>query len=176
MSTGTACIAAAVVGAIVIAIPTPPTSSPGRVSQKVELWSSWAKITSEPATSAIPTAISQREPNAVASLPAIGATRTMQQRHRQERRAGLRRRVAEDVLHVERDEEEDAEHRERDEEHRPTFAPANVALRKSEMSSIGTPLVQLEQHEGDETDRGDSERGRGFAATSSRTLFASISA
>ena len=55
-------MAVAVVGAIDIAIPAPPITKPGRMFQKVELWSSCAKITSEPATSVIPAAISQRAP------------------------------------------------------------------------------------------------------------------
>ena len=44
----------------------------------------------------------------------MGATRMISTVIGQERRSGLDRREAEDVLHVERDEEEDAEHREAD--------------------------------------------------------------
>ena len=47
LSTGTELIAAAVVGAIVIAIPSPPTTSPGRMFQNVELSSSVPNRSSE---------------------------------------------------------------------------------------------------------------------------------
>ena len=78
LSTGTACMAVAVVGAIDIAIPAPPIRSAGKMSQKFECRSSWPKITSEPATRVIPEAISQRDPKRSLTFPAIGARKTMQ--------------------------------------------------------------------------------------------------
>ena len=67
-------------------------------------------------TRASPSVMSQREPFDPRSCRRSGR-KDDQHGHRQERGAGLHRRVSEDVLHVEGDEEEDAEHGERDEEH-----------------------------------------------------------
>ena len=75
LATGTAPMAAAVIGVIVMAMPTPPMTSPGTRSQKPESRPSREKRTSEPATSVSPPAISQREPIRSESLPASGATR-----------------------------------------------------------------------------------------------------
>ena len=75
LSTGTEPIAAAVAGVITSAMPTPPTRRPGRMFQKSELVSSWAKITSDAATSARPPPISQRAPIESVSFPARGAIR-----------------------------------------------------------------------------------------------------
>jgi len=77
LSTGTEPIAAAVVGVITIAIPNPPTSSPGRMSQKFELASRREKIRSEIERRTIPPPISQREPTRSEYFPATGATRMM---------------------------------------------------------------------------------------------------
>ena len=74
LSTGTELIAAAVVGAIVIAIPTPPTTSPGKMSHHVDCASSVANSSSEPVKSVIPAPISQRGPTWSESFPAAGAT------------------------------------------------------------------------------------------------------
>ena len=87
------------------------------------------------ATSVIPTVSSQREPTG-----RRGGRRAGRRRRSTASAAGTRRppgrRVPQDVLHVQRDEEEDAEHRER--HHQDVmFAPVNVRLRKSERSSIG---------------------------------------
>ena len=89
---------------------------PGSRSQKSEAVPSREKSTSELPTSVSPPAMSQREPMRSESLPGERGDEDDQQRHRQEDRAGLDGRVAEDLLDVERHEEEDAEHRERDEE------------------------------------------------------------
>ena len=75
LSTGTDPIAAAVVGAMVIAIPTPPTSRPGRIAQNDERASSVPNRTRATASRLIPPAISQRAPMRSENLPAIGATR-----------------------------------------------------------------------------------------------------
>ena len=75
LSTGTEPIAAAVVGAIVIASPTPPTSRPGRIAQNDELASRVPKRTRETASRVMPAPISQRAPTRSENLPAIGATR-----------------------------------------------------------------------------------------------------
>jgi hypothetical protein len=56
-----------------------------------------------------------------------------QRHHRQNCGAGLRRRVAEDVLDVERDEEEDAEHRERDEHRHDVRAGERADLEEREI-------------------------------------------
>ena len=74
-ATGTAPIAAAVVGAIVVASPKPPTSRPGRMFQKDELASSVPKRISETASRVIPAPMSQRAPTRSEKRPAIGATR-----------------------------------------------------------------------------------------------------
>ena len=63
-----------------------------------------------------PATIGRRGPMRSVSRPAIGAISDDHQRRGQEAHAGLERRVAEDVLHVERHEEEHREHRERDDE------------------------------------------------------------
>ena len=75
LSTGTELSAAAVIGVIVIAIPTPPSSIPGRSERYDESVCSWAKTSSEPLSSVIPAVISQREPSLSDERPAIGATR-----------------------------------------------------------------------------------------------------
>ena len=62
LSTSTDPIAAAVVGVIVSAIPTPPTISPGKRFHHVLSRPRREKIRSEPATSSIPIPTSQREP------------------------------------------------------------------------------------------------------------------
>ena len=63
--------------------------------------------------------------------------------------ARLDRRVAEDVLEVERDVEEDAEHREADEQHHRVRAREGAVLEEREVEHR-QPLVQLEQDEGAE--------------------------
>ena len=68
-STGTELIAAAVVGAIVIAIPRPATSSPGRMFPIDDRTSSVAKIRSDAASNVIPPPISQRGPRRSAASP-----------------------------------------------------------------------------------------------------------
>src|SRR4029450_1543787 len=74
LSTGTELIAAVVVGAIVMAIPSPPTRSPGKRFQKLELGSRVAKRSSEHVRRVIPTLINQRGPITSVNRPAIGAT------------------------------------------------------------------------------------------------------
>ena len=74
LSVGTALIAAEVVGAMVIAIPIPPTTRPGRMFQKDDCWSSVAKSSSDTVSSDIPTPMSQRGPTRSEILPAAGAT------------------------------------------------------------------------------------------------------
>ena len=74
-ATGTEPIAAAVVGAIVVAIPTPPMSRPGRMFQNDDLASRVPKRVSETASRVIPAPISQRAPIRSEKRPAIGATR-----------------------------------------------------------------------------------------------------
>ena len=65
-------------------------------------------------SSVIPPVISQREPMRSESFPAMGATRMINTVIGRNAAPGLDRREAEDVLHVQRDEEEDAEHRQAD--------------------------------------------------------------
>ena len=139
-------MAAAVVGAIDIAIPAPPTSSAGRMSQKFECRSSWPKITSEPATRVMPARDQPARPEAVADLPGDRREEDDAERHRQEGRARLGRRVAEDVLDEQRDVEEDAEHRECDEQHDPVRAREGRVAEEREVEHRHA-LAQLEQHE-----------------------------
>ena len=73
-ATGTEPIAAAVVGAIVIAIPNPPTSRPGRMSQNDEFASSVPNRSSDPVSSVIPATIGHRGPIRSVNRPANGAT------------------------------------------------------------------------------------------------------
>src|SRR5437764_9057791 len=75
LSTGTEPIAAAVVGAIVIARPKPPTSRPGRMFHHDELASSVANRSSDPVNIVIPRLINQRGPTRSEIFPAAGATR-----------------------------------------------------------------------------------------------------
>ena len=69
LSIGTEPIAAAVVGAIVIAIPSPPTIRPGRMFQKVELSSSVPKRSSDTVRSVMPRAHQPARPDPVGELP-----------------------------------------------------------------------------------------------------------
>ena len=75
LSTGTELSAAAVIGVIMIAMPTPPSSIPGRSERYDESVCSWAKTSSAPLSIVIPAVISQREPSLSDERPAIGATR-----------------------------------------------------------------------------------------------------
>src|SRR4051812_21178351 len=75
LSTGTEPIAAAVVGAIVVAIPRPPTTRPGRMFHHDDCWSSVANRSSDAVSRAIPPPISQRGPTRSAIFPAAGATK-----------------------------------------------------------------------------------------------------
>ncbi len=77
LSTGTELIAVAVVGLIDIAMPAPPISSAGRMSQKFECSPRRANRSSEPETRVIPAPTSQREPTRSVIRPAIGATSTI---------------------------------------------------------------------------------------------------
>ena len=75
MSTATDPMAAAGVGVIVRAIPTPPTIRPGKRSHHVPFSPSREKIRSDPATRVIPIPTSQREPTLSEYFPASGAIR-----------------------------------------------------------------------------------------------------
>ena len=66
-------------------------------------------------------------------------------------------RVAEHVLHVERDVEERPEHREADEEHRGVRAAERPVAEQRQVEHRRA-LMPLEQHERDERDRRDGER------------------
>src|SRR6185436_7365344 len=74
-STGTARIAAAELGVIVIDMPNPPSTSAGRSTQNVESAESWLKYASWTARSTMPPVISQREPQRSDARPASGAIR-----------------------------------------------------------------------------------------------------
>ena len=78
------------------------------MSQKPESRPRREKIASETARQSIPAVIRAREPMRSDDFPAIRSDEDDQDRHRKEGRAGLGRRVPEDVLHV--DGHEDAEH------------------------------------------------------------------
>src|SRR5215211_5267619 len=75
LSIGTDPIAAAVVGAITVAIPKPPTSRPGRIAHHDDSASSVANSVSDTASNVMPPAISQRGPTRSEIFPAAGATR-----------------------------------------------------------------------------------------------------
>ena len=75
LSTGTLLVAAAALGVMVSAMPTPPIISAGRRFQNVASTPSREKRMSCPATRIIPAVISPREPIRSLVLPAIGATR-----------------------------------------------------------------------------------------------------
>ena len=77
------------------------------------------------------------------------------------------RRVAEDLLDVERDVEEDAEHREADQQHHRVRAREAAVPEQREVEHR-QPLVQLEQDERDERDGRDGERDEDARRTSSR--------
>ena len=95
--------------------------------------------------------------DAVARLPGDRRDEDDQDRHRQERRARLDGRVAEDVLHVQRHEEEDPEHRERDEQDDEVRARVGRVPEELEREHRRA-LVPLEEDERHERDRGDRER------------------
>ena len=63
LSTGTAPIAAAVIGVIVNDIPMPPMTKPGSMCQKLECTPDRERIEQQTASSVMPAAISQREPD-----------------------------------------------------------------------------------------------------------------
>ena len=136
LSTGTEPIAAAVIGVITIAIPNPPMRSPGKTSQKFEVWSSRGEDQERDREEHHPAAMSQREPTRSECFPATGATRMMRTVIGRNDGARLDGRVAEDVLDEERVVEEDPEHREADEQHH-VFAPAKVLFLNRLRSSIG---------------------------------------
>ena len=101
--------------------------------------------------------ISPREPNRSESLPAIGATRMIRIVIGRNAAPGLHRRVAEHVLHVERDEEEHAEHRERDEQDDEVRAHVRAVAEERQVEHRRA-LVALEQDEGGERHGRDDER------------------
>ena len=79
-----------------------------------------------------------------------------EQRHRQEHRTRLNRRVAEDVLDEERVVEEDAEHRERNERDRDVRAGERRIAEEREIEHRN-PLTVLEHDERSQRDRGQRE-------------------
>ena len=97
--------------------------------------------------------------------PASGAVTMITTVEGRKRIAGLERRVAEDVLHVERHEEEHREHRERDDERDRRWRPGTCGCGRSANSTIGKRHAPLDEDEGDEPERRDSasrrdDRGR----------------
>ena len=144
LSTGTEPIAAAVVGAIVSPIPRPPTTRPGTIDQKVELSSSVPKSSSETGEQGHPGADQPARADPVGQPPRERRDQDDQHRHRQERRPGLDRAVAEDVLDEQRVVEEDPEHREPDEGHR-RVRPAEGRVAEEREVEHREPLPRLEQ-------------------------------
>ena len=126
-------------------------------------------------TSVIPPPISQREPTRSDSRPAIGAMRMISVTIGRNDRSRLRRRVAEDVLDVERDEEEDAEHRERDEHRHDVRAGERADLEEREVEHR-QPLPLLDHDERDEAGPPPARRDRGSRASVQPWLFPSTSA
>jgi hypothetical protein len=104
----------------------------------------------------MPNVMSEREPSRSEIRPATGANRTTRERQGEERRTGLDGRVAEDVLHVERDEEKDPEHRQGHEQD-DHVRPRERAAPEERQVEHGQPLMQLEQDEGRKRHGGDRE-------------------
>ena len=96
-----------------------------------------------------PETISGRGPIRSVSRPAIGRDEHDHDRGGQEAHAGLERRVAEDVLHVEGDEEEHREHRERDDEGDDVRAQERPRAEEGEVDHRHA-RAPLDDHEGDE--------------------------
>ena len=112
----------------------------------------------------MPAPISQRAPMRSENLSGDRSDEDDQHRHRQERRTGLDRAVAEDALQEQRVVEEDAEHREPDEQHRGVRAGERRILEQREVEHRQA-LVQLEQHEGHQDDRCDREQAPARASS-----------
>ena len=100
----------------------------------------------------IPAVIRPRDPIRSLVFPAIGATRMIRIVIGRNAAPVWTARVAEDVLHVQRDEEEDPEHRERDEQHDEVRARVGAAAEELEREHR-LALVALEQDERDERHR-----------------------
>ena len=76
LSTGTELSAAAVIGVIVVAMPTPPRIIPGRSARSTTSRAAAARRRAASSrTSVMPAVISQREPSRSDDRPANGATR-----------------------------------------------------------------------------------------------------
>ncbi len=123
--------------------------------------------------SIIPAVIRPRDPIRSLALPGERGDEDDEDRHRKERGSGLDRGVAEDVLHVERDEEEDAEHRERDEKNdkiRTRVGPAPEELERQHRLAT----APLDDDEGHERDDGENEDARRCAADVQPYVFASM--
>ena len=106
----------------------------------------------------IPADTTRLAPKRALSRGVSGRDDDHDRRHRQQPQRGTERRVAEDQLEVLRDEEHHAEHRHEDEDH---AAGAGAERRVPEEAHVEHRLVdvQLPEHERDEHDGGDRERG-----------------
>ena len=167
LSTGTELSAAAVIGVIVIAIPTPPSTMPG---SSVEVRRVGLQLREDEQRAADERHARRHQPARAEPIGRSARDRRDeddQHRHRQERGARPHGAVAEHVLHEQRDEEEHAEHRERDEQ-RDGVGAGERRVAEQRHVEHRQPLVQLEQHERRSRRRRRARRGRGSAATSSR--------
>ncbi len=120
--------------------------------------SSWAKRIERERDEAEPAADQPARADPVGQRPGLRCDQDDQQRHRQEDRARLDRRVAEDVLDEERVVEEDPEHRERDEQHRDVRAGEGRVAEEREVEHR-QPLPELEDDERGERDHGEPRTG-----------------
>ena len=164
-------IAAAVIGVIAHAIPTPPRIIAGQQRPEARVRAELREAAaSEPATSDHAAADrASREPTRSESRPAM--RRDEDDQHRPSagtpRPPGSASSRGSSACRARR--------RRRRRTSRATtssitaFAPANVPVLEEREVEHRQPLVQLEQDERDERDGGDARRGRGSASTSSRS-------
>ena len=108
-------------------------------------------------TSSRPPAMNQRTPYLLDELARQRRDQERQQGHRQEAQAGLERRVAEHVLHVEREVEEHREHRRRQHEGDDRRAGEGRVAEQRQVEHR-LPLARLGDDEGDEQDGGGPEQ------------------
>ena len=167
LSLVTPLIAAAALGVITSAMPTPPISIAGS-SVQVPLLDAQAREVEElRGEQRHPCAHQPARAEAVGRLPRDRRDQDDQDRHRQERRAGLHRRVAEHVLHVERDEEEDAEHRRATRAASPSSRPRTSGCGRAR-GRASAPADAARAARRRQPDQGDRERSRGCGRTSTR--------
>jgi hypothetical protein len=156
-ATGAAPIAAADIGVITNDMPSPPRMKAGSMCQNVECTVTVERSRQQTPTVVIPPAISQREPTRSESLPRDRGEDHDHHRPRQEGRAGLDRRPAEERLHVDREKTKIPNIASGDEDRPQVRAGEGAVLEQREVEHRQA-LVHLEEDEGGERDRGDGEQ------------------